>query len=253
MQNDDRRLVFAIPFAGDFTLIGTTEIDVSGDPTYAAASAEEILYICRAANAFFRVPVEPSKVKWTYAGVRALVDDGSGKPADVTRDYVLEVDGRYGEPPLISVFGGKLTTYRSLAEKVVAKLEHLFIPEPAWTGSVPLPGGDLGPGGIEALVAELRTRHSFLTEAQARRWARAYGTRAWKILGDAKRRDDLGPRLVGDLHAAELDYLRREEWASTADDVLWRRTKLGLGASAAEVAALKAALSPAAQPETLAG
>ena len=253
MQNDDRRLVFAIPFAGDFTLIGTTEIDVSGDPTYAAATAEEILYICRAANAFFRVPVEPSKVKWTYAGVRALVDDGSGKPADVTRDYVLEVDGRYGEPPLISVFGGKLTTYRSLAEKVVAKLEHLFIPEPAWTGSVPLPGGDLGPGGIEELVAGLRARYSFLSEAQARRWARAYGTRAWKILGDAKRRDDLGTRLVGDLHAAELDYLRREEWASTADDVLWRRTKLGLGASAAEVAALKAALSPAAQPETLAG
>ncbi len=253
MQNDDRRLVFAIPFAGEFTLIGTTEIDVLGDPTHAAASAEEILYLCRAANAFFRVPVEPSKVKWTYAGVRALIDDGSGKPADVTRDYVLDFDGRYGEPPLISVFGGKLTTYRSLAEKVVAKLEHWFIPEPAWTGSVPLPGGDLGPGGVEGLVAGLRTRHSFLTETLARRWAHAYGTRAWKILGDVKRRDDLGPCLVGDLHATELDYLRREEWASTADDVLWRRTKLGLGASAAEVAALKAALSPAAQPKTLAG
>jgi glycerol-3-phosphate dehydrogenase len=253
MQNDDQRLVFAIPFAGHFTLIGTTEIDVAGDPTHAAASAEEILYLCRAANAFFRVPVEPSKVKWTFAGVRALVEDDSTKSTDVSRDYVLEVDGGYGEPPLVSVFGGKLTTYRSLAEKVVSGLRHWFVLRPNWTGDIPLPGGDFDQGGIEGMLTELRSRHPFLTEAHARRWVHAYGTRVWKVLDDRKRLDDLGPRLVGDLYATELDYLRREEWASTTDDVLWRRTKLGLIADAAELAALKAALGPTVPAETLAG
>jgi glycerol-3-phosphate dehydrogenase len=253
MQNDDQRFVFAIPFAGDFTLIGTTEIDVAGDPTHAAASAEEILYLCRAANAFFRVPVEPSKVKWTFAGVRALVEDGSAKSTDTSRDYVLEVDGGYGEPPLVSVFGGKLTTYRSLAEKVVSRLAHWFVLGPTWTGVAPLPGGDFDEGGIEELITELHTRHPYLTEAHARRWAHAYGTRVWKVFDDRKRLEDLGPRLVGDLYAAELDYLRREEWASTVDDVLWRRTKFGLIANAAELVALKAMLEPAAPAETLAG
>jgi glycerol-3-phosphate dehydrogenase len=253
MQNDDGRFVFAIPFAGDFTLIGTTEIDIAGDPTHAAASADEILYLCRAASRFFRAPVEPSQVKWTFAGVRALVDDGSGKPSDVSRDYAIEIDGGYGEPPLVSVFGGKLTTYRSLSEKVVAKLAHWFALDPAWTGLAPLPGGDHGAGGIDEFVAGLRARHPFLTETHAQRLARAYGSRTANILGDAKRLDDLGVRYVGDLFAAELDYLQREEWARTAEDVLWRRTKLGLLASPAEVSALRALLEPAAPSELLTG
>jgi glycerol-3-phosphate dehydrogenase len=253
LQNDDGRFVFAIPYLRDFTLIGTTEIDVADDPADAAASAEEILYLCRLADSYFRTPVEPSKVKWTFAGVRALVDDGSARPSDVSRDYTLKIDGAYGEPPLISVFGGKLTTHRRLAEKLMAKLAHWFVLRPPWTADTPLPGGDLGAGGVEALVTELHARWPFLSGPHARRLADTYGRRAWKILNGAGRLEDLGPRLVGDLHLAELEYLRREEWARTAEDVLWRRTKLGLTASAAEIEAIEAAIGPPAPAATLAG
>jgi glycerol-3-phosphate dehydrogenase len=208
-------------------------------------SAEEILYLCRAAAAYFRAPVEPSQLVWSFSGVRPLVDDGATDAEDLTRDYTIEVDGRYGEPPLISVLGGKLTTYRRLAEAVLAKLKHRLIMHRPWTGGEPLPGGDLGPEGVEGLIAEIAARHSYLPSDLARRLAFSYGTRAWRIIADTKRIDDLGPRLVGNLHRAELDYLRKEEWARTPDDVLWRRTKLGLAASPAEIAALEAALGSA--------
>ncbi len=239
LQNDDGRLVFAIPFARAYTLVGTTEVPISGDPAQVVASADEILYLCRVVGAFFRSAIEPSRIVWTYAGVRALIDDGSARPSETTRDYRIEMDGGYGEPPLVSVFGGKLTTYRRVAEMAVDKLRHWFVLGPAWTGEAPLPGGDFM-GGIDRLLAELSAAHPYLPAPLARRLASAYGTRALRILGRAKRLEDLGPRIVGDLHAAELDYLRREEWARTAEDLLWRRTKLGLGASAAEVTALKA-------------
>jgi glycerol-3-phosphate dehydrogenase len=239
LQNDDGRVVFAIPYARTYTLIGTTDVPVAGDPAQVSASADEILYLCRAVGAFFRAGIEPSRIVWTYAGVRALLDDGSARPSETTRDYKIEVDGDYGEPPIVSVFGGKLTTYRRVAEQAVDKLGHWFVLGPAWTETAPLPGGDFT-GGIERLIAELSAAHPYLAAPLARRLAFAYGTRAPRILGNAKRIEDLGPKIVGDLHAAELDYLRREEWARAAEDVLWRRTKLGLGAGAAEVTALKA-------------
>ena len=253
LQNDDGRLVFAIPYQDQYTLIGTTEVDVSGDPGQASASADEILYLCRAAAAYFRAPVDTTKLVWNYSGVRPLLDDGSGNANDVTRDYLIETDAPYGEPPLVSIFGGKLTTYRRLAEAVLAKLSSWFVMGASWTADDPLPGGDIGPGGVDGLVSEIVTRHSFIASAHARRLANAYGSRVWKIIAEAKSLDDLGPRIIGDLHRAELDYLRREEWARTADDVLWRRSKLGLAASPAEIAALNSALVQTPSTERVAG
>jgi glycerol-3-phosphate dehydrogenase len=253
LQNDDGRLVFAIPYQDQFTLIGTTEVDVTGDPGQAAASADEILYLCRAAAGYFGATVEPSKLVWNYSGIRPLVDDGSGNATDVTRDYVIELDGRHGEPPLVSIFGGKLTTYRRLAEAVLAKIGNRFVMGDSWTTEVPLPGGDLGQGGLEGLITEIATRHPFITRRHARRLAMSYGSRAWRIIAKAKGVEDLGPRIMGNLHRVELDYLRREEWARSADDILWRRTKLGLTATAAEVTALKGALDQKYSAEMAAG
>jgi glycerol-3-phosphate dehydrogenase len=241
LQGDDGRLVFAIPYHDRYTLIGTTDTNFTGDPGEISASADEILYLCRAASAYFQAPVEPSKLVWSFSGVRPLVDDGATDAEDLTRDYTIEVDGRYGEPPLISVLGGKLTTYRRLAEAVLAKLKHKLIMQKPWTGGEPLPGGDLGPEGVEGLIAEITSRHSYLANAHARRLAFSYGSRAWRIVAETKRIEDLGPAIVGNLHRAELDYLRKEEWARTPEDVLWRRTKLGLAATPAEIAALEAA------------
>jgi glycerol-3-phosphate dehydrogenase len=243
-QNFDGRVIFAIPYAGAFTLIGTTDLDMAGDPSRPAASAEEILYLCRAASDVFRTPVEPANLAWTFSGVRPLIDDGSRRPDDVTREYRMEVDGGYGEPPLVTIFGGKLTTARRVAEQAIDRLRHWLVLNRAWTGDTPLPGGDLGPGGVDELTRHLRLEYPFLVEAHAARLARTYGTRARKILTTAETLDELGPRLVADLHQAELDYLRSEEWAATTEDVLWRRTKLGLTASAAEVEAVAAALGP---------
>lgn len=241
-QNDDGRLVFAIPYQDQFTLIGTTEVDVGEEPGLPSPSADEILYLCRVASRYFRTPVEPSKVVWNYAGVRPLVDDGSGNPDDVTRDFTIELEGRRNEPPLLSVLGGKLTTYRRLAEAALAKIEKRFVMGKSWTANEPLPGGDLGPRGVPGLIAEILERHPYIPEPLARRLAWSYGTRAWKIIAPVSKLSDLGPRLAGNLHQAELDYLRAEEWARTPDDVLWRRTKLGLLAGPAEIASLKAAL-----------
>jgi len=245
LQAHDGRLIFAIPYLDRYTLIGTTDIDVSGDPAEAAPSADEILYLCRAAELYFQTSVEPSKLVWSFAGIRPLVDDGSGDADDLSRDYTIEIDGRYGEPPLVSVLGGKLTTYRRLAEAVLGKLRHRLIMQAPWTAEEPLPGGGIGSGGVEALIGEISARHSFLPAALVRRLAFAYGTRAWRIIGDAKSMEDLGPAIVGDLHRAELDYLRREEWAKTPEDVLWRRTKLGLAATRGEIAALEAGFAAA--------
>jgi glycerol-3-phosphate dehydrogenase len=206
------------------------------------ASAEEIMYLCAAASRYFRAPVEPSKVVWHFAGVRPLVDDGASNAADVTRDFTIALDGKSGEPPLLTVLGGKLTTYRKLAEAVLDKIGKYFAMQPAWTANEPLPGGDLDGRGVAGLIADLRQRHAYIDEPLARRLAFSYGTRAWKMIDGVKSEADLGPRLVGNLHRVELDYLRSEEWAKTADDILWRRTKLGLVATPAELAALQKAL-----------
>jgi glycerol-3-phosphate dehydrogenase len=228
LQTQDRRVVFAIPYERDFTLIGTTDLGFSGDPATVAPSAQEIDYLCRAANDYFRSDIGPKDVVWAFAGVRALYDDGAGRPQDVSRDYHLELDERAHEPPLLTIYSGKITTYRRLAEAALARLSHLFTLGPEWTSATPLPGGDFAHDGVGALVARTRQRWPFLSEDHARRLVGAYGTRVERILGEARTLDDLGSRLPGDLTAAELRYLVQFEWAESADDVLWRRSKLGL-------------------------
>jgi glycerol-3-phosphate dehydrogenase len=229
LQNDDRRIVFALPFADDFTLIGTTDDNFSGPLESVAPSADEVLYLCRAVSEFFRTRVEPDQVVWAFAGVRSLYDESKGRdaPEDVTRDYHLTLDERYGEAPLLTVYGGKITTYRRLAEEAVNKIAHFFGSQRCWTATAPLPGGNFRWNAIEGRVVQTRHAWPFLTEVEAWRLVRAYGTRVELIMGEAKRREDIAP-FFGPLSAAEVRYLMKHEWARTADDVLWRRSKLGL-------------------------
>jgi glycerol-3-phosphate dehydrogenase len=237
LQAPDGRVVFALPFSRDFTLIGTTDEEFSGDTGAPAPDADEIAYLCKAVNAYLRQPVAPEDVVWEYAGIRSLHDDGSKKPEDVTRDYTLTLD-EGADAPVLTVYGGKITTARRLAEVALDRLAHVLRPAPAWTASSHLPGGDFAPDGFDAAVAQARSRWRFLDAAQAERLFRAYGTRLDRILGDAASAEDLGPSLGGGLTGAEVRYLMQAEWAKTPDDVLWRRTKCGLRASANDVEAL---------------
>ena len=231
LQAADRRVVFALPFAQDFTLIGTTDENFVGDVNSPAPDAAEILYLCQTVNDYFRAKVTPDELVWSFAGVRSLYDDGADKPEDVTRDYVLTLDSSEGRAPLLSVYGGKITTYRRLAEAAMTRLApHLGALAP-WTAGSTLPGGDFPVDGIEALLSETMRRWSFLTKPHAHRLLRAYGRRIERILKDAQCLDDLGPRFAGDLTGAEVRYLVENEWAQSADDVLWRRSKLGLKAT----------------------
>jgi glycerol-3-phosphate dehydrogenase len=236
-QNPDQRIVFALPFAGDFTLIGTTDESFAGNLDTIAPSAEEVLYLCRSVSEFFRARVEPDHVVWAFAGVRSLYDDGAGHVESVTREYRLELDERRGVAPLLTVYGGKITTYRKLAEDALAKLRHFFQMHGPWTARMPLPGGDFRWNAVEGQFVQTRKAWPFLTEPEVARLVRAYGTRVGKIMGDAKKRDDIGP-FFGPLSAAEARYLMQHEWARTADDVLWRRSKLGLITSTADKEAL---------------
>ncbi len=251
-QNPDRRIIFAIPYEGAFTLIGTTDIELQGgDPAAARIDADETAYLCTQASRYFRAPVRPADVVWSYSGVRPLLDDDSGDPSAVTRDYLLEANT--DAAPLLSIWGGKITTFRKLAEDAADDLGRMLGDErPAWTHGVFLPGGDLsawidggagGPGrggrpdlDFERFVGALGRRHPWLPAALAHRLARAYGSRIERVLGDAASLAELGPEVAPGLHEAELRYLRRDEWAASADDVLWRRSKLGLhvGAGARE-------------------
>ncbi|MEJ1157067.1 glycerol-3-phosphate dehydrogenase [Prosthecomicrobium sp. N25] len=238
-QNADGRICFAIPYEDDFTLIGTTDQDFRGDPAAVRISDEEVAYLCQAVSEYFARPVVPADVVWTYSGVRPLYDDGASKAQEATRDYVLRLEGGAGEAPLLNVFGGKITTFRRLAEAALEKLEPFFpaIGRP-WTAGAALPGGDLPVSGVEAAVADLRRRYPFLAERTARRLFRYYGTRTPRVLGEARSMADLGRRFGADLTEAEVVYLMAEEWARTADDVLWRRSKLGLRVTPEEQRAL---------------
>jgi glycerol-3-phosphate dehydrogenase len=231
-QAADGRVVFALPFANDFTLIGTTDENFVGDLASPAPDPDEIVYLCDAVNQYFRDKVTPDELVWSFSGVRALHDDGAKKPEDVTRDYELVLEEKIGEAPLLTVYGGKITTHRKLAEAAMAKIGIFFGGRPPWTAGSSLPGGEFAPDGFYPLVAETIGRWPFLSEPHARRLVRAYGRRAERILGDAQSMNDLGPRFAGDLTAAELRYMVEHEWAQTADDVLWRRSKLGLTATA---------------------
>ncbi len=238
LQAADRRVVFALPFAEDFTLIGTTDENFVGDLNSPAPDPDEITYLCDAVNQYFRDKVTPDELVWSFAGVRALYDDGADRPEDVTRDYELVLDEKFGEAPLLTIYGGKITTHRRLAEAAMGKIGHFFEARPPWTAGSSLPGGEFAPDGFYALVAETIGRWPFLSEPHARRLVRAYGRRAERILGQAQSMEDLGPRFTGDLTGAELRYLVENEWAQTAEDVLWRRSKLGLKATPEERTAI---------------
>jgi glycerol-3-phosphate dehydrogenase len=233
-QTDDGRVVFALPFEQDFTLVGTTDRGFAGDPGSVAPTAEEVAYLCAVVNDHFRARISAADVIWSFAGVRSLYDDGSAKPQDTPRDYVLALDEAEGEAPLLSVYGGKITTYRVLAESALDELAPVLGARPAWTRNSRLPGGDFAIDGVEDLVEKTRASWPFLSVAHTRRLVRSYGTRVTRILGSARRFEDLGPRLGADLTGAEVRYLMAHEWAQTEDDVLWRRSKLGLLLSRAE-------------------
>jgi glycerol-3-phosphate dehydrogenase len=233
-QNPDKRVVFALPFERDFTLIGTTDEDFRGDPAGAATQPHEITYLCQTVNEYFREPVEPEHVVWAFSGVRSLYDDGASRPEDITRDYHIDFAERFHEPPLLTIYGGKITTYRRLAEAVMSRLSHFFAAGDAWTKKAPLPGGDFPFDGIDGLLARVRATWPFLSEDHARRLVHAYGTRIDRVLGKAQGLADLGACFGADLTAAEVRYLMTQEWAHEPDDVLWRRSKLGLRFSAEE-------------------
>lgn len=240
-QNRDGRIIFSIPYEDDFTLIGTTDQDYQGDLAKVAITDREIDYLCAAASEYFAEPVRRDDIVWTYSAVRPLYDDGASKAQEATRDYVLKAEGGHGEPPLVNAFGGKITTYRRLAESMLEKIEHFLGKKgKPWTANAPLPGGDFPATGFEAEVSALKRNYPFLNTRLARRLTRLYGTRARVLLGDASSAADLGMDFGADLTEAELRYLIANEWAVTADDVLWRRTKRGLHMDAAQTAALDA-------------
>jgi len=239
-QNADGRIVFVIPYQDDFTLIGTTDRDYHGDPSKVKATADEIKYLCDSVSEYLAKPVRPEDVVWTYAGVRPLYDDGASEAKAATREYVFELDTP-GGAPLLSIYGGKITTYRRLAEEALQRLSPYLQAAKAregWTGKSPLPGGDLDVSALPALTAELQRNYPFLSQEHASRLAHAYGTRAAKLLGGAKTLADLGQSFGATLTAAEVNYLMASEWAVTAEDIVWRRSKLGLRLSPDEIVAL---------------
>ncbi|MCA0401606.1 MAG: glycerol-3-phosphate dehydrogenase [Proteobacteria bacterium] len=229
LQNPDGRIVFIIPYEHDFTLIGTTDVPFQDDPSTVSISTVEINYLCDVANRYLRKPIGPDDVLWSYSGVRPLFDDQSAKASTVTRDYVFDLREGEAHPPLLSIYGGKITTYRRLAEHAMQRLKpHLARHGEAWTSRVPLPGGDLPDGDFPRFLARVLERFPFLPAEVATRLSRAYGTRIDRVLGNARSWADLGEHLGGGLTACEVDYLVREEFARTADDILWRRGKFGL-------------------------
>lgn len=244
LQNEDRRIVFAIPYLDRFTLIGTTDREYQGDPATVSISEEEISYLLKVVNDHFRTSISRGDILHTYAGVRPLCDDESDEPSAITRDYTLSLSAPGNEPPLLSVFGGKLTTYRKLAESALAQLAPFFPTMKArWTADAPLPGGE-NMQSRESLVETLRARHGWLTTELASRWAITYGSRTWQLLDKVQSETDLGEHFGHGLYAREVDYLREQEWATEVDDILWRRSKLGLFLSDAERSNLEAYLAP---------
>jgi len=245
-QNPDKRIIFAIPYQDEFTLIGTTDIELNGDdPGAARIAQEEIDYLCTQASRYFEKAIVPADVVWTYSGVRPLLDDASGDPSAVTRDYMLESNTTAA--PLLSVWGGKITTFRKLAEDAADEVGKMLgqsnAQRPAWTDGAFLAGGDLSAwigaakrpdDDFERFVSAVQAKYPWLYGKLTRRLARAYGARVSELLGDAKSLADLGPAVAPDLHERELRFLQTHEWAVSSDDVLWRRSKLGLHYTPAE-------------------
>ena len=239
LQNDDRRVVFVYPYEQRYTLIGTTDVEHIGEPGECAASAEEIAYLCRAANRYFARSITAADVVWSYCGIRPLFDDGAKNVSTITRDYTLRVEGDADTAPVLSVFGGKITTYRKLAEHALEKLAEWFprMKEP-WTQRALLPGGDLGGLTPDEFRHQLQDDYPALPAELLRSLAHRHGSAVCAVLGDAKTTTDLGEYFGGHLYACEVDYFVAHEWARNADDILWRRTKAGLHANASQKQAL---------------
>lgn len=226
-QNEDRRVVFAIPYEHDFTLLGTTDVDYRDDPAKVAIDPAEVTYLCALANRYFRRPLSPQEVVWSYAGVRPLLADQSSDPMSVTREYALELE--HEPAPFLSVFGGKITTYRRLAEEAVSRLAHAIgVHTVAWTAGATLPGGELPQRSFAVFLRTVERAYPWLPAALRLRCAHAYGSRLDRVLGGAVKISDLGSELLPQLYEREVEYLCRDEFAHTAEDILWRRTKLGL-------------------------
>ncbi|MBI2297048.1 MAG: glycerol-3-phosphate dehydrogenase [Betaproteobacteria bacterium] len=229
LQNDDRRVVFMIPYGERHTLVGTTDVPLEGDPGEAQASEAEAAYLCRAVGRYLAKPVEPTQVAWRYAGVRPLYDDGTSDPSEITRDYTLRVDDASGAVPVLSVYGGKVTTYRRLAEHAMRRLAPYFPGlKGDWTAVGPLLGSDFGGASREQARDEFFARYHGLPQEMLRNLFRRHGMLAYEVLGDARTVTDLGANFGAELYAREVDYLVAREWARSAEDVLWRRTKAGL-------------------------
>jgi glycerol-3-phosphate dehydrogenase len=228
LQQPDGRVVFAIPYEGKFTLIGTTDVDHAGLDEHPVCSPDEAAYLCAAANRYFTSQIDPAHIVWSYAGVRPLFDDGRGKAAAVTRDYHLYEQTHEGAP-ILSIYGGKITTARTLAENAMEKIEsRIGARAGSWTANVPLPGGDVLEGDFDEFAADMAAMYPGLEADMLLRQANAYGTWMTRFLGAAQTASDLGRDFGRGLHEAEVNYLRAVEWARTAEDILWRRTKHGL-------------------------
>lgn len=228
LQNEDQRIVFTIPYMGRFTILGTTDREYTGDPSKVSITDGETDYILKVVNAHFKKQLGREDIVRTYSGVRPLCNDESDNPSAITRDYTLSLSGGKDLAPILSVFGGKLTTYRKLAESAMAQLAPFFPSmKDSWTAKATLPGGE-DMTTPQALSEKLRSRCNWLPVEVAQRWAVTYGSRAWRLLEGARSIEDLGELIGGGLYTREVDYLCKEEWAHSAADILWRRTKLGL-------------------------
>ena len=249
-QNADGRIVFAIPYEGDYTLIGTTDQEYRGDPADIRIDDDEIDYLLTSVNRYLKKPATRAQIVWTYAGARPLYDDAKGSASAVTRDYVFDLDAPQNDAPLLSIFGGKLTTYRKLAEHAMEKLQPVMgFKGKTWTAGSPLPGGDMDNGDFDAFLKHVSDKWNWLPRALARRYTRAYGTRIERLIGSAKDLQGLGEHFGDDLYEAEIAYLMHEEWALTEDDMLWRRSKLGLHIGDETAARLRAWLGRNSDPE----
>lgn len=248
-QNKDNRIIFSIPYHDKYTLIGTTDHEFEQSPRETKITQKEIDYLCSASNEYFNHQITPKDIVGTFSGVRSLYNDGASKAQEATRDYVLRVDGQNSNiAPMINVFGGKITTYRCLAESVMEKVEDLLdknseLNKGKWTETAPLPGGHFAIDDVDKVCEQLHQDYPFLSKEEAIRYIKHYGTRARDFLDNAQSYKDLGESFGHGLYQREVEYQMKSEWAVTAEDILWRRTKLGLAFSKSETEALKSWLA----------
>ena len=235
-QNSDNRIIFALPYENDYTLIGTTDHDFKGDPINTKITDSEVSYLCSAASEYFEKPIKIEDIVWSYSGVRPLYDDGATEAQEATRDYVLRVDGKGDEPKVVNVFGGKITTYRRLAESMLEKIEDLIGGrKESWTADSSLPGGDFAVSDYDLLVTKLKAEFPFIEQSLAQRLIRSYGTKAWVLMDGSLKLEDMGHDFGGSLTEREVMYLIKHEWAETTEDIVWRRSKLGIRLSDQEI------------------